>query len=310
MPPKNKQFTFGIAFGPLPPWQSMLEQAKLVETLGFDKLFVPDHFVAPEQPQAPWYESWTALSALAPFSEKIVLGTMVASMTLRNPALLARMAMTLDHITGGRFELGVGSAGSPACHSMTGIPNWERRDRSERYREFVEILDQMLVNDVTSYHGRYYDIQTATMLPRPLAQPRLILNVAAHGPKALRLAGTYGDAWNSCCPGKDLTPEQSSSIIRQWSEQVSEYAVAAGRDPTQIGRTFLFGWSSDRLFRSMEAFYDTIGRYREAGIDDFIFAYAPGIDYWKEKAITTVDLLEQVALEAIPRLRQETFSVF
>jgi hypothetical protein len=142
----------------------------------------------------------------------------------------------------------------------------------------------MLVNDVTTYHGRYYDIEAVTMLPRPVAQPRLVLNVAAHGPKALRLAGTYGDAWNSCCPGKDLTPEQNSSIIRQWSEQVSEHAV-------------------------MEAFYDAIGRYREAGIDDFIFAYAPGIDYWEEKAITTMDLLEQVALEAIPRLRQESFSV-
>jgi alkanesulfonate monooxygenase SsuD/methylene tetrahydromethanopterin reductase-like flavin-dependent oxidoreductase (luciferase family) len=301
---KNTDVTFGISLGPLPPWQTMVEQAKLVEALGFDKLWLPDHFVAPTHPEAPWYECWTALSALAPLSHKIMLGTLVASMTLRNPALLARMAMTLDQITDGRFELGVGAAGSAACHSMTGTPNWQRRERTDRYREFVEILNQMLTNEVTTYHGQYHHIEGAIMRPRPVAKPRPTLNVAAHGPRALRLVGKYGDAWNSYNPGKDLTPEQSSSVIRQRGEQISDYAAEAGRDPDQIGRTFLFGWTSDKLFHSMEAFHNTIERYREAGIHDFCFVYAPGLDFWKEKAITTSEMLQQIALEAIPRLRQ------
>ncbi len=300
----NNELKFGISLGPVPPWQQIVEQAKLMESLGFDKLWLPDHFVNPHDRDMPWFECWTVLSALAALTDKITLGTLVSSMTLRNPALLARMALTIDHITGGRFELGIGAGGAPSCHAMTGIPRWEPRERSERYKEFVEILDQMLKNEVTTYQGKYNVIQEAQMRPRSIAQPRPVLSVAAHGPNALRLAAQHGDAWNSYNPGKDLTPEQSSKITRQRFEFMRECAYQAGRDPDQIGRTFIFGWTSDGLFRSMEAFYDAIGRYHEAGINDFCFLYAPGLDFWKEQTITSNELLQRVALEAIPALRK------
>ena len=303
-PNQKNKLTFGISLGPVPPWQRLVEWAKLVEELGYDKLWLPDHFVNPRDKEMAWFECWTLLSALAPLTNKIVLGNLVASMTLRNPALLARAARTLDHISGGRMELGVGAAGSPNCHKMTGVPNWERGERSERYREFVEILDQTLQNDVTTYAGKYYNIQEAWMLPRPISQPRPVFNVAAHGPRALRLAASYGNAWNSYNPGKDLTPKQSSDVTRQRGEKLSELARQAGRDPAQIGRTFIFGWTSDGLFRSKEAFYDTIGRYIEAGITDFAFVYALGVESWKDHTITTEEQLRWVAEEAVPRLRQ------
>jgi alkanesulfonate monooxygenase SsuD/methylene tetrahydromethanopterin reductase-like flavin-dependent oxidoreductase (luciferase family) len=301
---KTGEITFGIMLGPVPPWGRMIEQAKLVESLGFDKLWLPDHFVNPEDKDMDWFECWTVLSALAGHTDHITLGTIVTSMTLRNPALLARMAMTVDHISNGRLELGVGAAGAINCHQMTGVPRWEPRERSERYKEFVEIIDHMLTDDMTTYPGKYYNIQEALMRPRSISQPRPIFNVAAHGPKALRLAARYGDAWNSYNPGRDLTPQQNSDITRQRCERMCAYAVEAGRDPTQIGRTFCFGWTSDGLFRSMEAFYDTIGRYRQAGINDFCFVYALGIDSWKDQTITTYDLLQEIALQAIPALKE------
>jgi len=297
--------TFGIMLGPHPPWHKIVEQAKSVEILQFDKLWVPDHFVSPNDQETPWFECWTMLAGLAPLTSKISLGTMVSSMTLRNPAMLSRMALTIDHITGGRFELGIGAGGAPFCHAMTGISRWDPRECSERYREFVEIIDQMLKNEVTTYHGKYYDIQGAIMRPRPIAKPRPALSVAAHGPKGLRLAAQYGDAWNSYNPGKNLTPEQSSQVTRQRYERLCDYAREAGRDPAGIGRTFCFGWTSDGLFRSMDAFYDAIGRYREAGIIDFCFLYVPGNDAWKEQAITSYELLERIALETIPALRKD-----
>ncbi len=297
--------TFGISLGPVPPWKRVVEQARLVESLGFDKLWVPDHFVNPGDKDMEWFECWSVLTALATQTDKITLGMLVASMTLRNPALLARMALTLDHISGGRLELGVGAGGAKNCHKMTGVPNWDPRERSERYKEFVEILDYMLKAEVTTYPGKYYNIQEAILRPRPIASPRPVLNVAAHGPKALRLAARYGDAWNCFYPGKDLTPQQNSEIIRQHYKKFCEDAVQAGRDPGSLGRTFIFGWTSDNLFRSMDAFYDAIGRYSEAGINDFCFLYAPGIDIWKDQAITTVDLLQKIALEAIPALRNK-----
>jgi hypothetical protein len=82
-----------------------------------------------------------------------------------------------------------------------------------------------------------------------------------------------------------------------------EFALEAQREPEQIGTTFGFGYTSDGLFRSMEAFYDAIGRYHEAGITDFFFIYAYGIDSWKEQTITTENLLHEIALSAIPKAR-------
>jgi alkanesulfonate monooxygenase SsuD/methylene tetrahydromethanopterin reductase-like flavin-dependent oxidoreductase (luciferase family) len=301
---KNNKLTFGIMVGQIPPWQQIIEQAKLVESLGFDKLWLPDHFVYPVDSKMDWLECWTVLSALATQTEQITLGTIISSMTLRNPALLARMALSVDHISGGRLELGVGAGGAPNCHKMTGAPQWEPRERSERYKEFVEILDQMLGNEVTTYEGKYYNIEGALMRPKFIAKPRPVLNVAAHGPKAIRLAAQHGDAWNSLGSDGGLTPKQSSAITRQRCEKLCEFAIEAGRDPNQIGRTFGFGFTADELFQSSDAFFDTIGRYREAGINDFCFMYLPGLDDWKGKAITTLELLQRVALEDIPALQK------
>jgi alkanesulfonate monooxygenase SsuD/methylene tetrahydromethanopterin reductase-like flavin-dependent oxidoreductase (luciferase family) len=301
----SKNLTFGIMLVPTPPWKQIIEQARIVESLGFDKLWLPDHFVNPGDKDMEWFECWSVLSALSNQTTRITLGTMVTSMTLRNPALLARMALTVDHISNGRLELGVGSGGAPNCHKMTGVPHWEPRERSERFKEFVEILDHMLEDEITTYMGNYYNVQEALMRPNFIANPRPVLNVAAHGPKALRLAAMYGDAWNCYNPGKDLTPKQSSNAVRQRFEMLCEFAKDAKRDPDHIGATFGFGYTTDGLFRSMEAFYDAIGRYSEAGITDFFFIYAYGIDSWKDQTITTESLLHQIAMDAIPTVRNK-----
>jgi alkanesulfonate monooxygenase SsuD/methylene tetrahydromethanopterin reductase-like flavin-dependent oxidoreductase (luciferase family) len=299
------RLTFGIMVAPVPPWQRVMEHAGLVESLCFDKLWVPDHFVNPEDKDMDWFDCWTSLTGMATGTKNIVLGTLVSSMTLRNPAILARMALTLDHISGGRLELGVGAAGTKNCHSMTGVPRWDPRERSDRYREYIEILDHLLKGELTTYPGKFYNIQEAQMRPGFIAKPRPVFNVAAHGPKALRLAAKYGDAWNCYNPGKNLTPKQNSEVTRQRYDMFCEFASEFGRDPAQIGRTFLYGWTSDGLFRSMDAFEDTILRYVEAGMNDFCFLYALGIDVWKDNTITTEDLLRRIALEAIPAIREK-----
>jgi len=303
---KIRKLTFGIMLAPIPSWNQIIENAKLVESLGFDKLWLPDHFVNPDDITMDWFECWTTLAALTDYTGDMGIGTMVSSMTLRNPALLARMALTMDHISVGRLELGIGAAGATNCHTMTGVPKWDPRERSERYQEFVEIINQMLSQELSSYHGDYFHIQEALMRPRPISKPRPLLNVAAHGPKAIRLAARFGDAWNSYNPGKGLTHKQNSDITRQRCEKLCEAAVQVGRDPNQIGRTFCFGWTSDGLFRSTESFYDAIGRYCEAGINDFCFIYVPGFEYWKDETITSRDQLEEIALDAIPSIHKIT----
>jgi alkanesulfonate monooxygenase SsuD/methylene tetrahydromethanopterin reductase-like flavin-dependent oxidoreductase (luciferase family) len=300
---EDSKITFGIMLGPFPPWEKIVNWAKLIESLGFDKLWLPDHYVNPDDKEMGWFDCWCALSALATQTEKITLGTLVSSMTLRNPAVLAHMVLGADHISGGRFEFGVGAAGSRKCHEMTGVPRWEPKERSERYREFVEILHHMLNNEVTTYQGKYYNIQEAVMHPPFIARPHPEFNVAAHGPKALRLAAKYGDAWNTLGALSETTPKESSDEIHRCYEFLRERAYEAGRNPDQFHRTILFGWTCERPCASLEAFYDVIGRYYEAGINDFCFIFGPGIDLWKDQAINNEDLLHKIALEAIPAIR-------
>jgi hypothetical protein len=118
------------------------------------------------------------------------------------------------------------------------------------------------------------------------------------------LAARHGDAWNSLAPERGLTPKQSSELTRQRCEKLCEFAMEAGRNPDEIGRTFGFGFTKDELFLSSEAFQETIGRYREAGINDFCFMYLPGFEAWKGQAITTLEDLQRIALEDIPTLRK------
>jgi alkanesulfonate monooxygenase SsuD/methylene tetrahydromethanopterin reductase-like flavin-dependent oxidoreductase (luciferase family) len=299
-----RKLTFGILLGPNPPWSQIVGWANLVESLGFDKLWLPDHFVNPDDKNMDWFDCWCTLSALATQTKKITIGTLVSSMTLRNPAVLAHMALAIDHISGGRFEFGVGAAGTRKCHEMTGIPRWERKERSERYKEFIEILHHMLNYEITSYSGKYFSIQEAVMHPSFISKPHPVFSIAAHGPKALRLAATYGDAWNTLGPLSDMTPEQSSAEIQRCYQLLREFASQAGRDPDKFTRTLLFGWTCERPFSSMQAFYDTIGRYAEAGINDFCFIFTPGFELWKDQAIDNEELLRRIALEAIPAIRK------
>jgi alkanesulfonate monooxygenase SsuD/methylene tetrahydromethanopterin reductase-like flavin-dependent oxidoreductase (luciferase family) len=305
----DKKLTFGIMLGPFPPWKQIVRWAKLVENLGFDKLWLPDHFVNPDDKDMDWLDCWSTLTALATQTEEITIGTLVSSMALRNPAILAHMALAADHISKGRFELGVGAAGTRKCHEMTGVIQWGPHERSERYIEFVEILYHMLNNEVTTYRGKYYNILEALMHPQFITKPHPIFNIAAHGPMALRLAAKYGDAWNTLGPLEEMTPKQSSDHIHQRYLMLCEFACKAGRDPSLFGRTILFGWTSDGPFRSMEAFYDTIGRYSEAGINDFCFIYTPGINLWKDQTIDSEELLQKIALEAIPLIRNQEISI-
>ncbi|GAB4417693.1 MAG: hypothetical protein Kow002_04220 [Anaerolineales bacterium] len=143
------------------------------------------------------------------------------------------------------------------------------------------------------------------MLPRPVQRPRPPLNIAAHGPKTIRLAARYGDGWNTYYPGKDLTPEGASAATRQRFDMLCEFADQEGRDPKKIKRTFLAGFSPDKPFVSKNAFQDFIGRYREAGINDFVLPYLPdnetGGNY-----ITDCGTLERLAKEQIPELTSDT----
>lgn len=302
---------FGIMVIQNLPYPDMVAHCQLVEALGFDSVWIGDHFVDPYVPAGYWFEAWTLLAALAVETRRIRLGTLVASITLRNPALLARQAMTIDHISNGRLELGIGAGRAPLDHSMTGISTWETPERARRFRECVEIVDQMLRNPTTTYQGHHYQIKDAVMNPMPIQRPRPALTLAAHGPTTLKVTAALADSWNSF--GKFGAPaKEALAITRERNQMLDEYCATRGRDPQTIKRSFLSGMTIEKPFASLQAFHDFVGRYREIGIDEFIFYWLPedGHPVMPEKglngvAITSRDMLESVATEAIPAIRSK-----
>ena len=285
---------FGIFLPQIYLWPQMKQEAQRIEALGFDSLWIADHFVSPYSESADWFECWSLLGALAASTTRIRLGTGVTHVVYRNPAILARSALTVDHISDGRLDLGMGvGSGGAYNYAMTGTPAQRLGERVDRYREAVTLIDQLLQNEMTTYEGQFFQAYDAPMHPRPVQQPRPPFNLAAHYPRALKIAAEFGEAWNSFYPGDDLTPEQSSQVTHQRGEMLSELALQFGRDPAEIRRTFFAGYSSDHPFASADAFQDFIGRYREAGIDEFVLGYAPGIDELSGDWMVTADELER-----------------
>lgn len=194
MPPGLR---FGIMTLQNIPYASMVERWRTLDALAFDSVWLGDHFVDPFRPTEPWFDGWTLLAALAVHTSRIRIGTLVSSITLRNPALLAREAMTIDHVSHGRLELGIGAAGRPLDHTMTGSEVWGSAERAQRFRECVEIVDRVLRHRVTTYEGRWYRVQEAVMNPGPVQQPRPPLTLAAHGPSTIKTVARYAGSWNS-----------------------------------------------------------------------------------------------------------------
>src|SRR4051812_45623238 len=155
------------------PWDDLVERVTRLEQLGIEVAALPDHFVDWTNPPSPWFESWTALTGLAAATTSIRLSSSVTQIPFRNPALFARQALTLDHISNGRLEIGLGTGlVHDPSYGMLGIPDWEPKERVARLAEYVEVVDRLLRDEVTSFAGDFYRVTGAIMNPRPVQSPR------------------------------------------------------------------------------------------------------------------------------------------
>lgn len=265
---------FGILTLQDRPYADMVADWRLIESLGFDAIWVADQFSDARAGEQPWFDGWTWLTALAAATQRVRIGTLVTSITLHNPVRIALQALTVDHISGGRLELGIGAGRAPLDHGMMGTPVWDPQERSARFREFVEIADRLLRGEGKAYAGRYYRTEAAALIPRPTQQPRPPLILAAHGPAGLRLIAEYADGWNSFGRFR-ASPDEALRMTRERNARLDEYCAACGRDPRSVRRTFLTGFTSDPFLTSRDALQAFIGKYREAGIGEFILYYIP-----------------------------------
>lgn len=293
------------------PYTTLLDRWQVLDSLGFDSVWVADHVTNPWQPHEAWLDGWTTLAALATHTTRIRIGPLVTNMALHNPTMLARQALTLDQITGGRLALGLGAGGAPVDHRMTGISNWPPAERVTRFQEYVALLDQLLRRDAVTSDGAYYPVEQAQLLPKSQQQPRAPLTIAAIGHRSLQIAARYADAW-SWFPPYDATPDEALRITKERNTRLDELCVSLGRDPHRVVRSLLvIPRIADTPFDSDDALYDFIGRYREAGMNEFIFYW------WREDLIRlgydngliarSADraLIEKLASEVIPTIRTD-----
>ena len=263
----TREVRFGICTDQSEPYATMRERWRFYEQLGFDSLWDCDHFMRPSDPACPYFEGWTLLAALAVETSRVRVGVLVGSNTFRHPALVAQQAITIDHISGGRLELGLGAGWFQEEHERFGLQFDDPPVRVDRFAEAIEIIDSLARGKETTYEGRYYRLRSARLRPLPLQSPRPPLTLGAHRPRMLKICARYADRWNSYG-----TVGEMAGRIRLLDEACEE----VGRDPTQIIRSF-YGWASHLAsvglpdpWSSLDAFSEVVGRYTEIGVNEFI----------------------------------------
>jgi alkanesulfonate monooxygenase SsuD/methylene tetrahydromethanopterin reductase-like flavin-dependent oxidoreductase (luciferase family) len=263
----------GVLILPEFRWSTAQTLWRRAEELGFDHAWTYDHLAWRSFRDSAWFGAVPTLTAAAMATQRIRLGVLVASPNFRHPVSFAKEVMTLDDVSGGRFTLGVGAGGSGWDATMLGHAEWSRRERADRFAEFLHLLDRLLREPETSYAGRFYLADEARTYPGCLQRPRVPFAVAATGPRGMGLAARYGESWVTTGDRSregQLNAEEGAKVVAEQMIRLDEACVEAGRDPRSLRRLVLTGPLLDGGLASVEAFRDTIGRYAEAGVTDFV----------------------------------------
>jgi len=263
----------GAVLLPTDPWPIAVARARRLERLGYDHLWGYDHAVWRHYRDRPWHATYAWLAGLAASTARIRLGTMVANPSLRHPLLRAKDAMTIDHISGGRFTLGLGAGGTGFDATVLGQEPLTRAQRTARLEGFATLLDGLLRDEVTDAEGEWYTVRGARVLPPCVQQPRVPLAIAATGPRGLALTARLGDGWITWGDPEDpgSSGRVTEAAVRRQLDLLQSTCEAAGRDPATIDRFFLVGNSADRPLEGVEEFVDFAGRYEALGFTDLVF---------------------------------------
>jgi alkanesulfonate monooxygenase SsuD/methylene tetrahydromethanopterin reductase-like flavin-dependent oxidoreductase (luciferase family) len=294
---------FGVLVLPNSDWPEIMRCSKNVEDLGFDLVTTADHFVDWSDTSRLWHEGWSILAALAMATDRIRLATYVTQFPLRHPAMLARQALTIDHISGGRLEIGLGTGiNIDPSYDMMGIPNWDGKERVVRFKEYVQVVDRLLSNEVSSFKGDYFSITDAIMKPRPVQAPRPPIVIAALGPVMVRFAACMADTWNTMSFAS--TFEEQLAEVTERVRICDEACAKLGRDPNTLRRSYHMFDPTARssggafsYYASVGAFEDMAQQIMEAGFTE-LSLYYPTVP---EQAAT----FERIAQDVLPKLRAQ-----
>src|SRR5437588_2715333 len=230
---------------------------RIADEGGFDHVWDFDHLasIGPDGSQRSVYEGWTLLAAIAASTQRVRFGCMVTGNTNRHPAVLAKMAVTVDHLSGGRLEFGIGAAWAEIEHQMYGIEGLDHR--VGRLRESLEVITSLWTKDRTTLDGRYYHFKDAIANPKPIQKPHPPIWIGAGGPQMMEVVVRYADVWN--CAGAS-TPQEAAEKGRI----LDDACQAAGRDPATIRRSVQQSWDG----RDRGQLRELGGQYYERGFTE------------------------------------------
>jgi F420-dependent oxidoreductase-like protein len=216
-------------------WRTWQNIAAAVEELGFAGLYRSDHFTNADGPDKDSLECWTSLTWLASHTHRIEFGPLVSPVSVRNPALTARMAAAVDDLSGGRLTLGLGAGWQEREHHVFGFDLLDVKARFARFHEGLEVITRLLKSDQpANFDGQYYQLREASLLPRPQRPGGPPLLVGGNGEKrTLRLAARYADEWNAVF--------QAPEGFKRLSIKLDEWLEDEGRKPEAVRRSMMTG---------------------------------------------------------------------
>ena len=211
-------------------WEELSSIARAAEEVGFDSVFVGDHLLyrGDGRPERGPLEAWSLLAGLAACTERVQLGPLVCCTAFRLPAVLAKMAATVDDMSGGRLVLGLGSGWNEAEFSAFGAP-FDRR--VARFEEAFEVIRRLLAGERVEHRGEYVSLDDAVLVPPP--RRRVPLMVGSNSDRMLAATLAHVDRWNTWWNGYDNAPERFAAL----NSTISRAALAAGRDPETLERS-------------------------------------------------------------------------
>lgn len=279
-------------------WNEIRQTALLCEQLGFESIWIYDHLLyrGGKRGTVGIWEGWSMLTSMAAVTQRVELGTLVACNSFRNPALLAKMAHTVDEISGGRLVLGVGAGWNQPEYDAFGFPFDHRVDRFE---EALQIIRPLLKEGWVDFEGKYYtarDCEIRPRSPRPGGPPLL---VGASKPRMLHLAARYADMWNV---GYMSIPRSTE----KWFRAIRKACKEEKRDLDTLPVTFMIslaypdflGWKTDKkrgfLSGSVEEVATALKEYEEAGASHLMFHISPSTSQAYERLAKAVEFYKSL----------------
>jgi F420-dependent oxidoreductase-like protein len=272
---------FGLKLSQNATIDTLRQVWQIADQSGFDHCWNMDHFASLfDSGESDIFEAWTALAGMAALTTRVRIGCSVTGNTYRHPGVLAKMAVTVDHLSGGRLEFGIGSAWAENEHTMFGLPFATVRDRADWLEESLQIIRSLWTEPRTTFAGKHYQVTDAIAEPKPVQRPYPPIWIGGSGRKrTLRMAAEYADVWNAA-GGEPHEVAELCGVLDQ-------HCADIGRDPAHIRRSVQI-----RVPDDVETLLPQIEAFAKIGVTEPVLIVSSN----------PVAQAEQVA-ELLPRLR-------